>query len=405
MNRSHIAVVGAGFAGLAAASRLSSRHAVTVVDATRHFEWLPNLHELLSGVKTAPSLRLDRAAMVEHAGHRFARAEVAEVQPDRQRLITANGRALGFDVCIVAVGARDNRQRVPGAMQHALPLRCVADAMLIRRRLAELLRLARPAHVLIVGGGITGIEVLGEILRRHRNHAGLSIDLVEAGPRLLPGLPPALDADLRRLCAAQPVQLHTGTALARVTPKGVLLADGRRLRADLMLWTAGLAPPPLLAASGLARPPLPWATVSATLQSMHSETLFAAGDAAAPPQPLARQAFHAIDMGALAAANAERLLAGRPLKPFEPSAKPLLIAFGDLQTYLVAGNNVLAGKALAAAKEGVYQLYMAQMMPGSTLQRLPAATGRLWRGWRELALPELGSLARLARLGGLRLLR
>jgi NADH dehydrogenase len=260
-------------------------------------------------------------------------------------------------------------------------------------------------RVLIVGGGITGIEALGEILRRHRGHAGLRIDLVEAAPRLLPELPPVLDTDLRRLCAAHAVRLHTGTALAKVTPQGVLLADGRRLRADLMLWTAGLAPPPLLAASGLAQPPLPWAAVAHTLQSLHGQALFVAGDAAAPPWPLARQAFHAIDMGALAAANAERLLAGRRLKPFEPSAKPLLIAFGDLQTYLVAGDNVLAGKGLAAAKEGVYQLYMAQMMPGHLLQRLPAATGRLWRGWRELALPELGSLSGIVASSGLRLLR
>ena len=327
------------------------------------------------------------------------------MQPAQQRLVTAAGRTVGFDACIVAVGARDNRQRVPGAMQHALPLHCVADGLLMQRRLAALLRTARPARLLIVGGGITGIEVLGEILRRHRGHADLSIDLVEGAPRLLPGLPPALDTDLRRLCAAHAVRLHTGTALARVTPKGVLLADGRRLRADLMLWTAGLAPPPLLAASGLARPPMPWAAVAKTLQSLQGQSLFVAGDAAAPPQPLARQAYHAIDMGALAAANAERLLAGRALKPFEPSAKPLLIAFGDLQTYLVAGGNVLAGKSLAAAKEGVYQLYMAQMTPGSMLQRLPAATGRLWRGWRELALPELGSLAGIVGAGGLRLLR
>jgi NADH dehydrogenase FAD-containing subunit len=401
MTRKHIAVVGAGFAGLAAASHLSPRHAVTVLDATRHFEWLPNLHELLSGVKTAAGLRLDRAAMVERAGHRFVRADVAELQPQRLRA----GRTIGFDACVVAVGAQDNRLRVPGALQHALPLRCVADGLLIQRRLAALLRTPSPVRVLIVGGGITGIEVLGEILRRHRGRAGLRIDLVEAAPQLLPGLPPVLDADLRRLCAAQAVRLHTGTALAQVTPRGVLLADGRRLRADLMLWTAGLAPPPLLAASGLAQPPMPWAAVANTLQSLHGESLFVAGDAAAPPQPLARQAYHAIDMGALAAANAERFVAGRPLKPFKPSAKPLLIAFGDLQTYLVAGGNVLAGKTLAAAKEGVYQLYMAQMMPGSVLQRLPAATGRLWRGWRELALPELGSLGGIAGASGLRLLR
>jgi hypothetical protein len=70
----------------------------------------------------------------------------------------------------------------------------------------------------------------------------------------------------------------------------------------------------------------------------------------------------------------------------------VLIAFGDLQTYLVAGRTVVASKALAGAKEGVYQVFMAQMAPGSVLTSLPAAAVRVWQSWRELALPQLWSL-------------
>jgi hypothetical protein len=82
-----------------------------------------------------------------------------------------------------------------------------------------------------------------------------------------------------------------------------------------------------------------------------------------------------------------------------------LIAFGDLQTYLVAGRTVIASKALAGAKEGVYQVFMAQMAPGSVLTSLPAAAGRLWRSWRQLALPQLMSLADFRKLPDPRVLR
>jgi hypothetical protein len=54
---------------------------------------------------------------------------------------------------------------------------------------------------------------------------------------------------------------------------------------------------------------------------------------------------------------------------------------------------VLASKVLAGAKEGVYQVFMAQMAPGNLLTALPAAAGRLWQSWRELALPQLLSWA------------
>ena len=205
---------------------------------------------------------------------------------------------------------------------------------------------------MIAGGGISGIEALGEILRRHRDDASLSVEVVEAGARLLPGLPAALDADLRRLCEPYAVKFRTATTIAGVSAKGVRLADGTRLRSELTLWTAGLAPPALLRESGLARPPQVWADVHQTLQSRHFDNTFVVGDAAQLPQAVGKQAYNAIDMGALAAANVARFLAGRTLKPFRPAPKPVVIAFGDLQTYLVAGRTVLASKVLAGAKEG-----------------------------------------------------
>jgi NADH dehydrogenase FAD-containing subunit len=133
--------------------------------------------------------------------------------------------------------------------------------------------------------------------------------------------------------------------------------------------------------------------VHQTLQSRQFDNIFVVGDAAQLPRAVGKQAYNAIDMGALAAANAVRFLAARALEPFKPAPNPVLIAFGDLQTYLVAGRTVLASKVLAGAKEGVYQVFMAQMAPGSLLTALPAAAGRLWQSWRELALPQLLSWA------------
>lgn len=201
------------------------------------------------------------------------------------------------------------------------------------------------------------------------------------------------------------MSFRTDTTIASVSAKGVRLADGTRLRSDLTLWTAGLAPPALLRESGLAPPPQIWADVHPTLQSRQFDNTFVIGDAAQLPHAVGKQAYNAIEMGALAAANVSRFLDGRALKPFRPAPKPILIAFGDLQTYLVAGRTVVASKALAGAKEGVYQLFMAQMAPGSVLTSLPAAAGRLWRSWRELALPQLMSLADFRKLPDLRAIR
>ena len=403
--RQRIAIIGGNFAGLTAAIKLSKRHAVTVIDPSAHFEWMPNIHEILSSVKTPQSLRLDRAAIVEQAGHRFLQDRVTELHPAERRLLTAGGHELDFDACIVAVGALWNAHGIPGVERHALPCRSVADAMAIEQRLRTLVQQGKPLHIVIVGGGISGIEALGEILRRCRDAPSLSVEVVEAGERLLPGLPPVLDADLRRLCQPHAVRFRTGTTIASASAKGVHLADGVRLHSELTLWTAGLAAPALLQQSGLARPPQVWADVHQTLQSRHARSTFVIGDSAQLPRAVSKQAYNAIDMGELAAINVTRFLAGAPLKPYQPNSKPVLIAFGDLDTYLVAGKTVLASQALAGAKEGVFQLFMAQMAPCSVLQSLPAAGGRLWQSWRRLAWPQLLSLADFRKLPDRRVVR
>jgi len=62
--RPRIAIVGGNFAGLTAAQGLGREYDVTVIDRSPHFEWLPNIHELLSGEKRTADLRLSRARVV-----------------------------------------------------------------------------------------------------------------------------------------------------------------------------------------------------------------------------------------------------------------------------------------------------------------------------------------------------
>lgn len=94
--RSRVAIVGGNFSGLTAAIKLSRRHAVTLMDPGAHFEWMPNIHELLSSVKTPQALRLDRTAILEQAGHRFVRDRVTVLQPARRRLVVPSFEIPGF---------------------------------------------------------------------------------------------------------------------------------------------------------------------------------------------------------------------------------------------------------------------------------------------------------------------
>lgn len=395
--RGRVLILGGGFAGLAAALAMrSDRHDVTLVDRRPCFEFLPNIHELLSGVKTPELLRLPLGRTLERAGHRFVRDTVTEIDLDRRRIATSRRRAgIGYDALIVALGGVDATRGVPGVVEHAMPFKSVEQCDRIGKRLDRLARRRKAARVVIVGGGLEGVEALGELLRRHRD-GGMQVTLVEARERLLPEAPAALDAHVRTLCAPYPVAFELRAPVQRVEPKRVVLRDGRALPSDLTIWTGGPAPPDLLARCGLA-PAGGWAPVSATLQSESHPEIFVAGDAAELPTPLAKQGYHALDMGACAARNAAQLLAGRRLARFRPSGKPTLVSFGDLGCFLVTGRGVLAGPALAIAKEAVFELVMAQLDAGPLWRRLPGAARRAEQAARTLLWPTARSLEALRR--------
>jgi len=388
-SRPRIAVVGAGLAGLTAARELGRRYAVTVLDGSPWFEWLPNTHELLSGVKRPADLRLPHRALVARAGHRFVQATVAAIDAEAGRLVTSGGRHIGFDACIVAVGGVHDTFGVPGADRHAMSFKGVDDCDAIGRRLAQLARRPGRHSVVIVGGGLEGIEALGEILRRFRKSDAFAVSVVEASARLLPGTPRALDAAVRAHCAGRDVRILTRSRVTSVTAGRVRLDTGETLRSDLTMWTGGSAPSPLLQASGLADGPGTWVSVNASLQSRRFDNVFVAGDAAALPRPLRKQAYYAMQMGECAAGNVVRALEGRRLRNFSPSRKPMLVAFGDLDTFLVSGKSVVASPALAAAKEAIFQVTMARFDPSFGVASVRRGASRLVRAVEELALPAL----------------
>jgi NADH dehydrogenase len=87
--RKRVLILGGGFAGLAAALELSpDRYEVTLIDRSRWFEFLPNIHELLSGVKTPELLRLPLDRNVRRAGHTFVRDTVTSIDPVERTVAT-----------------------------------------------------------------------------------------------------------------------------------------------------------------------------------------------------------------------------------------------------------------------------------------------------------------------------
>lgn len=379
-----VLIVGGNYAGLECALSLSSRrYDVTVVDRTEQFEWLPNIHELISGYKRPQRLQLQRRTLLNKQGHRFVCSEVTRLDPNQHRVHLKSGDVLRYDYLVVALGGVNNTFGIPGAESYAVPFKSVGDCYEIRRRLDELDKWEQDFSVVIVGGGIEGVEALGELVRRFHQAPNFNVHLVDAGPQLLPSTDAVVDATIKRTCRNYPIEFSHDCKVVEVTENAVRLNNGRVLPSHITVWTGGVKPNPLLAECGLDLSN-GWVQTNEALQSTSDERVFVIGDAAATPFEIGKQAYHAADMGKHAAINLQRLHKDKSLKPFHPAPKPVLVSFGDRETFMIADHWCVASPLMGVAKEAVYAIGMSQLRwQGGLRERLRQA-GILWESGRQV---------------------
>lgn len=384
-----VVIVGGGFAGLSAARTLSDELKVTLIDRQADFEFLPSIHEIISRRQSVRSVRLPRGRVLHELGHRSLVGAVERIDLHRQEVEWSGGRE-PYDALILAPGGEQPLDVIPGVADHAAPFRSAADAERVAERLEHLAHAGRPARVVVVGGGLTGVEVLGEILRKHRKRHFLDLALVEPSERLLPGWPKVLHRRIEKRCERHGVELIFGAKVSAVEADRVHLDNGRCLASSLTIWCAGTRPPGFLARSGLGsgltgrgRGVL----VDAALRVPAFPEVFLAGDAALPPGKVKKQAAQALLLGERAAKNARRVLRGKEPRPFVKEPLPVLLTFGDLATFVIFDDDrVLEGEVLAAGRDLSFGLGMAEFDRLGT----EGSLGRLERRLRhEKALERL----------------
>ncbi len=403
-SRPRVVIVGGNFAGLKTAVNLPQKFDVTLIDKHPWFEFRPNIHELVSGIKTPAMLRFSNKAIVSRAGHRFLSDTVTQVVPGQKQVITASGKKLRYDYCVVAIGGIANTFGVQGVEKYALPFKNVAQCLSIGQTLKRLSRAKRSFHIVIVGGGLEGIEALGEILRGFRKHDGLRVRIIERAANLLPEAPADVESVIKEHCRRYSLECIVGVGVKRITPKTVLLSNGRRLKSDATIWTAGVRPNPILSNSGFTNTPDQWAPVQESLQHDIYETVFFAGDAAGVSGINSKQAYHAIDMGVCAAENIIRLNAGKAVKPFNPSGKPTIVSFGDLDAFVIVGKIVFAGSALDGLKELVFQMVMTEFDPSGLVLKAFHLSNRAGKTSLLKGLPLALSPSAMLKLKNVRIL-
>jgi len=388
--KSRIIIIGANFAGLTAASKLNKCHDVTVIDTKQDFQWTPNIHEILSDVKKDTSLSLNLETIITRLGHRFINQTVSNVDGDSHTVTLDDNQTLDYDVLLITSGHTRSNYDIKGANKYAYGFRTAEDVIQIHNQIEAVINTNKvPININIIGGGFTGVEVLGELLRKYATNKQLHFNVIDSASRLVQTLPETLSDDILSQCKNYQVNFHFNKKITEVKKSSLHFNDKNSIESDLTIWSAGTKLPDYIDSintpsdfKGLA--------VNAYLQTKAFSNVFVAGDSASLPKPVTKQASIALDMGLHAAININRFCAKKSLKVFKVSTKPVLLSLGDINTYFIQGKLVLASPLLAAAKEAIYQFYMARLSRLLPLeQSVLGIAGRITLSTEKLLLVEI----------------
>ncbi|MEU9338030.1 NAD(P)/FAD-dependent oxidoreductase [Streptomyces sp. NPDC048290] len=357
--RARILVVGGGYVGMYTALRLQRRLKpelrrgeveITLVTPDPYMTYQPFLPEAAAGSISPRHVVVPLRRVL--SGCRIVVGEVTAVDHTKRTATLTTlatdeegtgPRLLPYDEIVLAPGSVSRTLPIPGLAEHGIGFKTVEEAIGLRNHVIEQMDIASSTRdpairdaaltFVFVGGGYAGVEALGELEDMARYTAryyhnvkpeDMRWILVEASDRILPEVGPDMGrytvAELRR----RNVQVLLETRLESCADRIAVLSDGRRFPTRTVVWTAGVKPHPLLAATDLPLTDRGRLRCTAELAVEGTGHAWAAGDAAAVPDITAEEpgalcapnAQHAVRQARVLGDNIVHTLRGEPLETY-----------------------------------------------------------------------------------------
>jgi len=359
--KQRILILGGGFGGAYAARQLEKRLResadieIMLVARENFVLFTPMLHEVAGGDLAVTDIVQPLRKMLRRT--RVAIGDVEAIDLEKKRVRVRHSGLpqtleVVYDHLVLALGAVTNFHRTPGLAEHALTMKTLGDAILVRNRVIDALEVADSLldrgerssvlTVVVAGAGFAGVETIGavnDLLREamkfypRLSREMLRVVLVDPGDHILPELGASLGHYAQERIARRGVEVRLGTRVASYDGREVTLHDGTKLATGMLIWTAGITPPPLL--SGLPCNTQGGRIVTTACFEVEGwPGVWALGDCACVPDVLAPGSFcpptaqHATRQARVLAGNIAGALRGRAPQPFQFRIIGLLATIG-----------------------------------------------------------------------------
>jgi NADH dehydrogenase len=361
----HVVIVGAGFAGLNCARKLASDSSlrITLIDKNNYQQFQPLFYQVATGILSPENAAFNlRNVFFHHENVDVKMSEVVSVDLATRTVKGKSGDTYQGDFLVLAAGSEANFFGISGANTNAFPMYSLRDAERLRSRLLGLFEAAdvkggaaaaNNLHFLVVGAGATGVETAGaiaDILQHAPKHLYPNVDLskavvtlVDMGAKVLPPFTEQSQDYAARILKERGVQLRLGLSVKEVTESDVLLSDGSRVPATLVVWAGGLKAAALSGSLGIKPGHGGRLDVQSDLTVAGCPGVYALGDFANTKgedgKPLPQLASVAQQAGRHCAGNIIAITAGKGQKAFAYFDKGVMAMIGRNAAVAEIGSN------------------------------------------------------------------
>ncbi len=360
--KTRIVIVGGGFAGIETAVHLErlfgadASVSLTLISETNALLFTPMLAEVAGGSLEATHISSPLRTTLRRTRVIHGRVEYINIQQKQLTLSSKTNASpyhtLPFDHLVLAVGSVSNYLGLKGIAEYALDFKTLVDAIHIRAHVIDVLERAnlqtdmaqRQALMtfVIAGAGFAGAEVAGALNDFVRGALPyypdippeeVKIIVVHSRDSILPELSPSLGRYALERMAVRGVTFKLNTRLVEARKGAVILNPPEELHTETVIWTAGVAPSPLMQMLPAQRDKRGALIVDATLAVPNLPGIWAIGDCASIPETKAGgtcppTAQFALREAKTLAHNIHANVMGRPLKPFHFDVLGILCVVG-----------------------------------------------------------------------------
>lgn len=277
---------GTGWGSVSLLKRLDTEnYNVIVISPRNYFLFTPLLPSCTTGTIEHRSIMEPIRTILrqKRASVKYYEAEASSIDPDRKviHLVdtsdikgTITETEVPYDMLVIGVGAENATFGIPGVREHSCFLKEIGDAQLIRKKIMDCVETAafkdqsqedidRLLHMVVVGGGPTGVEFAGELQDFFEEDIKklipeisdrFRVTLVEALPNVLPSFSKQLIEYTESTFKEEKIDIKTKTMVKKVTDKTIEAEitgpDGNKekivLPYGLLVWATGNAVRPVV---------------------------------------------------------------------------------------------------------------------------------------------------------------